>query len=533
LDDKWESTVKDVEDRAKAVMERLGSKAGTQNVDRILRLPGTTNLPNAKKLRDGRVPCPTKLLAFNGVRYSLDSFPLPEQSEPGTPDDGGHHARQDYEDAEQQEGGRLERIIREGESGEFKGDRSDAVWWVVNEMLRRGYLDRSIVSTLLDRANKISAHVYDQKHPRQYAERQVAKAKSKVKSEPKAEVLPESQWMGEQPAAIPPALIKGVLPQTGVATIGGQSGGGKSFHAIHLGVRLIPDCQQHYYIDKYRIKRHGGVLYLVLEGKPAFPMRVTAAFEQVLNKQLEFGDRAKLPFCWNTYEPFLFEKGPDALIKLAEREAAKMRKEFGVELVAVFLDTMGLAACYENEDKSAQVQKVVSGLSRLSDATGALVINVDHFGKDQNAGLRGSSAKRGHVETILACLVDRDKDDKPTNHRIKFEKIRDGEEGRIIPYRLKPIDFGVDEDGERVSTCIVQWEPGRPLLAKRRLPRKLKTNITLERAIDEVGLPADPDVLRAAFYIHGGNTHAANKAWNKAMEADGLVFIDGKVQREQ
>ena len=56
---------------------------------------------------------------------------------------------------------------------------------------------------------------------------------------------------------------------------------------------LIPDCEQNFYIDKYRIKRHGGVLYLVLEGKPAFPLRVTAAFESVLNKQMEFGDTSQ------------------------------------------------------------------------------------------------------------------------------------------------------------------------------------------------------------------------------------------------
>ena len=247
--------------------------------------------------------------------------------------------------------------------------------------------------------------------PRAYAERQVAEAKAKM---PKVEVvaLPESQWFGEKRVTPPPALIKGVLPQTGVAVIGGQSGGGKTFHAIHLACCLIPDCNQNFYIDKYRIKRKGGVLYLVLEGKPAFPLRVMAAFEAVLKKQMNFGDRYKLPFSWNTFEPNLFNKGPDALIKLVERDAAKMRQDFGVDLVAIFLDTMGLAACYENEDKSAQVQKVVGGLSHLSDVTGALAIGVDHYGKDQGAGLRGSSAKRGHVETILACLVDRDKDEK-------------------------------------------------------------------------------------------------------------------------
>jgi hypothetical protein len=398
-------------------------------------------------------------------------------------------------------------------------------------MLRREYMDRSIASTLLDRANKISEHIYDQKQPRTYAEKQIAKAKEKIG--PKPGPLPVSQWLGERLATPPPALIKGLLPQTGVATIGGQSGSGKTFHAIHLGVRLIPDCNQHTYIDSYHIKRKGGVLYLVLEGRPAFPMRVMAALEQVTEKQLKFGDRAKLPFCWNTYEPNLFNAGPDGLIKLAGRDAARMRQDFNVDLVAIFIDTMGLAACYENEDKAAQVQKVISGLFKLSDATGALVITVDHYGKDQGAGLRGSSAKRGHVETILSCLVDRDKKDNPTNHRLKLEKIRDGEEGRIIPYRLRTVDCGVDEDGERVSTCVVQWDLGRQMQPRRREPKKVKTNITLERAIEEVGLPADPDVSRAAFYKHhGGNAHAANMAWNRAVNESGLVLGDGKLHRE-
>jgi hypothetical protein len=125
-----------------------------------------------------------------------------------------------------------------------------------------------------------------------------------------------------------------------VATIGGQSGGAKSFIAIDLGVHLIPDCNQDFYIHGprtdifkpkmgYRIRRHGGVLYFVLEGKLSFPLRVTAAFEAVLNKQMTFGERGRLPFAWNTYSPNLFEKGPDALIRLARasQPVTKMRTE--------------------------------------------------------------------------------------------------------------------------------------------------------------------------------------------------------------
>jgi hypothetical protein len=342
------------------------------------------------------------------------------------------------------------------------------------------------------------------------------------------EILPESQYFGERSPPVPPALVKGILPQTGVATIGGQSGTGKSFHAIHLGVRLIPDCNQHFYIDKYRIKRKGGVVYLVLEGKSALPMRVTAAFEEVLDKQLEFGERFKLPFCWNTYAPNLFEKGPENLLRLVNREQEKMRREFNVDLVAIFLDTMGLAACFENENMAAQVQRVVAGLNRVSDETGALCINVDHMGKDNDAGMRGTSAKRDCVETILACFCDRDKDNKPTNHRMQLFKVRDGEEGRVIPYRLEPKNMGLDEDGKRVMRCVVQWEPNRPMQGRKK-QKNARTDVVLELAVKETGLPVEEVRLREAFYRkHGGDNKSANRAWHLALKSSGLrVCGDG------
>ena len=69
----------------------------------------------------------------------------------------------------------LDDLIRTGGAKLFGGDRSKAVWKVINAMLRLGYLQRTIIATLLDQRNGISAHVLDQKEPRAYAERQVAK----------------------------------------------------------------------------------------------------------------------------------------------------------------------------------------------------------------------------------------------------------------------------------------------------------------------------------------------------------------------
>ena len=322
-------------------------------------------------------------------------------------------------------------------------------------------------------------------------------------------------------------LIKGLLPETGVAPIVGQSGSGKTFTALHMGVCLIPDTKQNFYIDRYRIKRKGGVLYLVLEGKAAFPMRLQATFEDVLNKQLSFGERYRLPFAFNSYSPNLFENDVDKLIRLVEREAATMRKHFGVDLVSLFIDTLGLASLFENEDKSAQIIKVYAGLQRLSAAFGGLVIPVDHMGKDQERGARGTSAKVDMPETILHCLVERDNNGAPRNdtRRMVLRNLRDGpDEGRVIPYRLQLVDMGRDEDGDPVTTCVMRWEPGRTLNPPL-TGRPTIHDDTMAAAIAAVGgLPASQDALRAAFVArHGGSKHAASAAWRRAVERGGLV----------
>lgn len=77
------AVVEDVEARIKILMEKLGSIAGTQNIDRILRLPWTTNLPNEVKRTKGRTACQSSLLSADASVCKLEDFPALAQ-------DAGH-----------------------------------------------------------------------------------------------------------------------------------------------------------------------------------------------------------------------------------------------------------------------------------------------------------------------------------------------------------------------------------------------------------------------------------------------------------
>lgn len=81
------TVVSRIEATSKAIMCLLGSAAGTQDVSRVLRLPGTMNWPDEVKRARGRVPVMARLISASDGTHPLDNFPQSETT--GALDGGG------------------------------------------------------------------------------------------------------------------------------------------------------------------------------------------------------------------------------------------------------------------------------------------------------------------------------------------------------------------------------------------------------------------------------------------------------------
>jgi putative DNA primase/helicase len=169
--------IADVEARTKALTLRLGGKAGTQNVDRILRLPGTVNLPNATKRKAGRVECPARLIEFNGASHPLDTFPRePEgakaKAEGKRTGDGERRLPRDL----------VNMLHLSGDNPAGYQSRSELFYAFLCEALRRGVDENDIITACIDPAlasHSIHDHV-EENGGRDYLKRQIERAVNEV-----------------------------------------------------------------------------------------------------------------------------------------------------------------------------------------------------------------------------------------------------------------------------------------------------------------------------------------------------------------
>jgi hypothetical protein len=168
------------------------------------------------------------------------------------------------------------------------------------------------------------------------------------------------------------------------------------------------------------------------------------------------GDPVDFPVVWRPVAGLNDPRVVDEEIRAAKFFAAEMQARHGLPLGLIVVDTIAATFGFEDENAASEATRAMQALQRLSIETGALVIGIAHHGKDAGTGVRGSSAFTASADVILAALAKVDSDGKVTSRQIALHKTRRGETGWCVPFHLRRVDMGVDEDGEEVWSCFVE-----------------------------------------------------------------------------
>lgn len=221
-----------------------------------------------------------------------------------------------------------------------------------------------------------------------------------------------------------PQLVKGYLRKGTFAQIYGAPGEGKTFVALDIAYCVAAGCEW----MGCKVKP-GPVLYLAYEGSLENRAKALMA---------KYGE-ADVPV-----------HVVDATFNLREQAG---RQELGAVLadlpappVLIVIDTFARAMCGGDENSAQDVGAFTTAVSSLIEATGACVLIIHHSGKNKASGARGSSALLGALDTSIEIDAK----------QIITDKQREGEAKPVLHFKLEPRDVGVDEDGDKETSCTVE-----------------------------------------------------------------------------
>lgn len=162
------------------------------DVSRIMRLPGTMNIPNQRKVAKGRVPVEAAVVEFNDLSYDLADFtPAADTGASDGVEDveiSGNIQRLATVDDLDKWGvpDRIKVLVVQGKDPEEPDrhpSRSEWLFDCVCNLVRAGVPDETIYSVLTDQGFKIAESVLEANNPDRYAKRQIKNAKEKATSE--------------------------------------------------------------------------------------------------------------------------------------------------------------------------------------------------------------------------------------------------------------------------------------------------------------------------------------------------------------
>lgn len=229
-------------------------------------------------------------------------------------------------------------------------------------------------------------------------------------------------------------LMKHLLPAVGIAVLYGHPGSGKTFLALDWALHVCLGWPWH-----GRKVKQGLVIYLCAEGVSGLRNRIEAFRRHHNIKGAPF---ALIPVAIDM-------QSPDADVNRLIDAIRAAEEHFGERAVMVVIDTISKTFGGGKENTDDMVT-YVANCQRVSNEFECLTMAVHHRPKDaESEDPRGHSSLKGGSETVIIVESGETK-------KARVTKQKDGEDGIEMLFKLKVVGLGQDEDGEPVTSCIVE-----------------------------------------------------------------------------
>lgn len=262
----------------------------------------------------------------------------------------------------------------------------------------------------------------------------------------------------------PPSwFIKDVLPRADLGVFYGESGSGKSFLVLDMAAALAQGLEwRGHRTAKAR------VIYIAAEGATGFKKRLKAYAEHH-GIPLDELDIYVVPDAPN------FMKADD-ITALIEAVRAYGKPDI------IVVDTLAQVMPGANENAGEDVGKALGHCKTLRQVTGGMVILVHHSGKDASKGARGWSGLKAACDFEFEIIrIEHDR-------VATITKLKDGEDGAEFGFKLQIVPVGMDEDGDVISSCVVQHTAAIPKSKRKQREKGDVEKIVWQSAIDLQGL---------------------------------------------
>lgn len=237
--------------------------------------------------------------------------------------------------------------------------------------------------------------------------------------------LPPPQW-----------LVEGIIPDNGLTFIYGQRGKGKSFVTLDAALHIASGSKW-----LGRDTKAGGVIYCAGEGLAGYGVRVEGWARTYPDRDI--GNFRLMPLVPNFRD---------------EKDVAKLARTIKQQLgdaKLIIIDTVARAIPGAEENSSKDMGLFVSACDAIRQTCGVAVIGVHHSGKDDERGMRGSSALEGAGDAVIHL-----KRQEGQIVEIASDKMKDGEEFRPIILSLEKLEWIDERDplGKPRSTLVPKMQ---------------------------------------------------------------------------